>query len=252
MGHLQLLLRVHLGGDAGARVLLGQRVALDDAVKLHLGSAVHHHDAVVIAVKTGLDQQRGVRDGDTALPGIGEKLDQVRLILADERVQDRFEDGALLGVREDDAAKTGAVDGALRGQDLLAERLGHGLVRRRAYFDETVSDLVGVEDGGAQGGEDARDGRLARGDSTGQTDPQDERLAAPGHGRRRRPERQRGPGRKVGVLGHRATGRRRRRAARRVLRSRQAMVSGPTPPGTGVSQAARSAASRGWTSPTSV
>src|SRR2546427_7803562 len=43
-----------------------------------------HHDAMVIPVETGFDEQRGVGDGDTSLAGVGEELDQGCLFLADE------------------------------------------------------------------------------------------------------------------------------------------------------------------------
>src|SRR5207247_2284118 len=125
---LELLLRVHLRGGARAGLLLREAVALDDSIELDLGRAVDHHDAVVGAVEAGLDEQRRVGDRDAALAGVGKELDQVRLFLADQRVQDRFERGAPLGIGEDDAAESGAIDAAIRIQDLLAEDPGHRLV----------------------------------------------------------------------------------------------------------------------------
>jgi len=93
-------------------------------------------------------------------------------------------------------------------EDLVTEAIDDAVVRQPTLGHHVVSNLIGVDDERPELGHDARDSALARRDPAGQTDSQD-----PPRGRHASPA----P----------------RRAASSVLRSKRAIVSGPTPPGTG-------------------
>src|SRR5688572_16244223 len=116
-----------------------------------------------------------------------------------------------------------SVDAAVRSQKRPAEQGRDGSGRRRALSERLVHDIVGVDGGNASVLQSRKHVTLAGGDSARQCDPQHDAY---------RPQA------------------RRSSAATIVFAMSIAIVSGPTPPGTGVSAPAISATS-GCTSPTS-
>ena len=120
---------------------------------------------------------------------------------------------------EHDVAKPGTIDRAVGSDDLRPEPAAHRVGSWRARRDHVACERVRLDDAHAQAAKSGEHHALPRRDAAGERDAQHQRSrAAPS-------------------------------AARTVFDSSIATVSGPTPPGTGVSAPATSATS-GWTSPT--
>src|SRR5579864_7656044 len=140
---------------------------------------------------------------------------------------------------EHDFAQLRAIDFPIWVENSCAELadhfLGYGIFRLEVF----VREKIGFDDGAAALLQKSCDRGLSTGDSSGEADGQHivrMRLTFSGHQRR-------------DAAVSEARNPRRRRAAFTVLLMSIAIVSGPTPPGTGVTAPAISATS-GWTSPT--
>ncbi len=223
--------RVHL--EVGESALLGERhLRLDarqggplvetvpgaEATQLLAGVAVHDHEPVEPKVHPGLDEESGVGHQHRRSPP-GEVRGPTGLLGAHAGVDDGVQPRAGRGVREHHRRERDAVQRAVGAHDPGAEDLrdlAEGGAARRGHVPR---DGVQVERVEAVAGEPPQDVGLAAGDAAGQADPQQ-------------------------AL------RRRRAAARTVFESSIAMVSGPTPPGTGVSAPATGTTDGACTSPT--
>ncbi|BFO20618.1 hypothetical protein SHKM778_70060 [Streptomyces sp. KM77-8] len=83
---------------------------------------------------------------DDGVPGGG--LLQLAGASADQRVDDRVEDGQPLRVGEDDGPQPGPVQAAVGGENLRAEGVHDGREARRARFHDLARDPVGVDQHG--------------------------------------------------------------------------------------------------------
>src|SRR6185437_13148101 len=121
---------------------------------------------------------------------------------------------------EDTRRKRATIDFTSLCKDALTEFADHRVVRFPASRQHGMAELVGMDHQAAPAGERFRDEAFAAGEAPGESDFQH--------------------------LPHR------RSAASTVFAMSMAMVSGPTPPGTGVYAEARSTTSSGCTSPTRI
>ena len=144
---------------------------------------------------------------------------EIREPLADAAVDlgvdDGFEIGAGDAIAEDQPAEGRTIERAIGAQVGGTEAIDDARQSSRAGGDGVAGELVGIDDRGTEGSKPGEAIRLPRRDAAGQGCPPHGHMAA-----------------------------RRAAAALTVLRSRTAIVSGPTPPGTGVSAPATSATRR--------
>src|SRR6266852_568284 len=242
VGHAAFLIELHLRADS-AEGLLPRHPAGQQALHLLLRLTPGDHQAVETLVVAGFDQQRRLHDhhrarlsarqlGELAIQGVHDAG-------MDDAVQ-AFEPG---GVGEDDRGELGAVNAAVGGAHLATKLFEDLVVSGLAGLNQAARERVGIEYAAAELAHHCGHGALAAGNPSGEADVQHQRLA-------------------TFSAAVRATGRDapparlvafplRRRAALTVLLISMAMVSGPTPPGTGVIAPATPATS-GWTSPTRV
>ena len=136
---------------------------------LQLGGGVDH-DAPRrrTPARPHLGQQRDVVDDDRVL---GRCRLELGAAPVDQRVDDRLEPPAGVGVGEDERAHGGPVEVAVGreqvGPELLDDRRQPGRTPRH----DLARDEVGVDDDGPELGEDRRHGALAGCDAPGQADP---------------------------------------------------------------------------------
>ena len=90
--------------------------------------------------------------------------------LTGEGPDDAAETGKALRVAEDDGAEAAAVDGAGVVENLVAEGFDEEGVAGGAGGVGLMGDDVGVDDAGAEGGEEAGDLALAGGDAAREAD----------------------------------------------------------------------------------
>ncbi len=195
---------LHLRFEAGAGRPLVEAVAGSEPGELKGRVAVHDHQPVEPQVRPRLDEQRGVGHPDRPRPA-DETRGPRRLNGAHPRVDDRVQPRAGGGVREDHRGERRPVQSAVGREDAGAERVGDLGEDRAPRRGDVARHRVEVERVAAAAGQPSQDVGLAARDAAGQADPQH----APPLRRRRPP---RAP----------------------CSRSACAMVSGPTPPGTGV------------------
>ncbi len=127
-------------------------------------------------------------------------------------------------VGKDDSTEFLPIHSLIRGEDAASKFAHHILVSVGPGLDQTVGDLVGIQHAAAKFAKNRGDRGLSGGDSARQAHAQHQGLAATA------------PGAFIGAACARL-----RRAAFTVLLISKAMVSGPTPPGTGVIAPATSA-----------
>ncbi len=239
-----------LGGPLCVETLacgVGGQPALDEARQLHRRRAVGDDDAVEVLLRARLEQERDIHDRERTVADLLEAAEAGRDRAVDGGVHDGFEVAPRRHVSEHDRAKLAAIDGSIRRQDVGAEALGDRRCRLGARRGHAVRELVGVEARHAAPTEALEHVALPRRNSAGQG-YFDHRIADLGL--------------RISDCGLRIAGRAtypthlpyppipaRSRAAASVFLSSIAIVSGPTPPGTGDSAPATSATS-GCTSPT--
>jgi hypothetical protein len=95
-----------------------------------------------------------------------------------ERVHDAVEPLPGLRVREHDRGESGPVQRPVVPQHVLPEGLDDRGQARRAGLDDLPRDPVGVDHDGPPGGQESRDGALARSDPAGQPYAQHARTVA--------------------------------------------------------------------------
>jgi hypothetical protein len=93
-------------------------------------------------------------------------------------MDDPVEPRAGVGVGEHDRRERGSVQGAVRGQDAVAERLHDRGQARAARLEDLAGDAVGVDDDRSSLGQQRRDRALPRPDPAGQPDAQHPRTVA--------------------------------------------------------------------------
>src|SRR5918995_87560 len=211
--------------DSLARILEREAVARSQPPNLLRWSARGDHHRVEIRVASRFVQQGDVghckghrrKRGKPCLDG-----------LIHRGMHDGLQIPARFLVTEDNAAERLPVDAAVRRADGRAKSFQDARGARCARCDRRVREGVGVDGGNTVVGEPPPNPRLPRRDPAGERD-------------RAHPARQARD--MAGLLASRAS------AATSVLLRSSAIVSGPTPPGTGVSAPA-TAETPGWTSPT--
>src|SRR5207249_5544293 len=234
-----LLADRHLGGPAR----LGRRgieaVALAQPPLLQLGGTVDDDHAVEPEMDAGSDEQRGIRDEHRSRAAVGGPRPP-RLLLAHAWMDERVQARARAGIDEDEIAEPFPVDGPVGAEDRRAERAHHVVVGGAAGRHHVAGDGVEVQRLEARRGEPAQDVRLPTGDAAGEAHPQDARPSLRSRGMNPR-----------SLLSQGGYSPPRTPAARTVFFMSIAIVSGPTPPGTGVSAPATSRTDGACTSPTS-
>jgi hypothetical protein len=194
-----LLIHWPLGRKARARIGLTQIVSRHDAAKLLVGRTGRGDDDVDVSFMTRLVQQWDIGYGQRRFRG--QSREPARDGVVHRRVHDGLECVARLRIAEDDRTERAAIDAAVRIHDTGAET-GHHSRRTRAFRRERlVCQPIGIDRRNTTRRQPAQDVALSGSDAAGQRDAD--------HGVRFS-------------------------AAVTVLRRSKAIVSGPTPPGTGV------------------
>src|SRR6185295_6980719 len=103
--------------------------------------------------------------------------DLARDLAEDQRVDDRVEIAAAIGVGEDDRAEPLAVDRAVGREHVAPEGLDDALPALAPGRVDAVADLVGIDHVRAELGEHRADHALSGADAAGQAD--DHRLSLP-------------------------------------------------------------------------
>ena len=129
--------------------MLGQS-AFNKAGQPGLFVGPHHHDEGEEGCHTGFHQQRDVLDHDGAL---GNRVDDLLPALADQRVHDAVQLGALFVVLKCLGGQRGPVQGTVRKQDALTEGLDECGEALGARFDDLAGDDITVDDDPAAVGE---------------------------------------------------------------------------------------------------
>ncbi len=141
--------------------------AREGAFELLVAGAVRDHEHVVGSIGPGLHQQRRLhhchRDGSQIIEPTAD-------LLPHQRVDGPFESETEVAVPEHPAAEDAAVDAAIAVEDRHAEDASHrnGPLTPRSI--EIVDDGIRVEYRDGPVDEDARYGRLAGSESTGESD----------------------------------------------------------------------------------
>ena len=181
-----------------------QAITRLDAADLFGGLARAHDDGVELVLLAGLEQQRNVGHGHVRAGGkIGGPLLDAAVDLG---MDDGFEIGARCAVGEYESPESRPIERAIRAQETVAEPCEHSAESRRTWRDSLPRQPVRVDRGCAERGERAQAKGLACGNAAGERGAHH-----------------------VQAMPIRA------RAAATVFLSSIAIVSGPTPPGTGVS-----------------
>lgn len=203
-------------GEEGGAFGFGERAAGGDAVEETLELEGFGSGDADDGVETGApargagvrsgEDESGLDDGDGVGIALFEGSDEACLLGEHGRVDDGVElvDARVSGV-EGEAREGGAVERAVAVEDARAETLDDRSEDGLAGVHERAADFVGGEDVRAVRGEQARDGGFAAAEIAGEANAEH-----------------------AGYLP------RRRRAALTVFDMSMAMVSAPTPPGTGV------------------
>ena len=148
----------------GLRVATGQ-----ETLQLLLGGAPGDDQTVELFFKAGLDEQGGFNEDNVsvaaALP-LGEFLQHSGM---DARVNDGVEAGEFCGIGEDDRGQLRAVDAFTVRGDLAAEFCDSFSIGRLPWFDQLMSEGVGVKHCEALVAQYVGDGTFAAGDSAGET-----------------------------------------------------------------------------------
>jgi len=191
-------------------------------LQLLLGLAPDDGEQIVALPGAGFDEERRFDHRHRT----GTQRTQPRLDTGpDERMDGALEPRSGSRVGDDELGESTAIDATGGIEHRFPEEERDILGARAPGFVELVDMGVTIEDLGAEALENRPDGRLARRQTTGETDRARSRTHDPWP--------------------------RRRRAARAVLAMSMAMVSGPTPPGTGVIRPAMGATLVVSTSPQS-
>jgi hypothetical protein len=139
-----------------------------------------HEHQVVGRGQPALDEQRDVVHQHRRAAALG-LLGQLAGPLPDPRVDDRVQPPPRVVVAEDGGPERRAVEGAVGLHDAGAEGGDDLLEAGRARLDDLARHLVGVDHGGAAGGQGPGRRRLAGPDAARQPHPQHPaRLAAGG------------------------------------------------------------------------
>ena len=158
---------VDLSAQHGLGSMEVDAVPIHQALELDLTGTVDNRDTIHQLSKARLDQQGDHRDG----VGRPHLLKHVQGAGADQGVQQRLERLACGRVGKYHLAQGRAVECAGCANHPGAKLLAHGFKTGLARSDHVPRDLIGVDDAGAQIGEDARHDRLAAGDAAGEAHP---------------------------------------------------------------------------------
>ncbi len=139
-------------------------------LELLLRLAPGNHQAIQFFVNTGFDQKGGFHQGGVAHAAPLPFLELTEDDLGDARMDDGVEAVELGAIVENDGAEFCAVNTAIGGEHPLAEFVEDLVVCRLAWFDELVSQGVGVEDGETHFAEHGGDGAFAAGDAAGEAE----------------------------------------------------------------------------------
>ena len=186
--------------------------ALDEAGQFELIRGGHKDDAVeafvpgAAASVSGCKKKRGLDHGDGLGIGCAEGLELPFQLRENGGMHKgiKFLDPRMIGV-EGEGGESAAIKRTVGGQDLRPEMVKDRREDGLAGPHHRAANLVGAEPMGAHAGEQATDRGFPTREFAGEADPQ-----------------------------HPSQPTRRNRAALTVLAMRVAMVSAPTPPGTGV------------------
>ncbi|MNP42019.1 hypothetical protein D3C76_1357540 [compost metagenome] len=166
MGVAQAFFAAGLGLEDGLHLFGAGLVAQQGALHLQRLRCIDHQQAVGALVLAGLHHQRRNehRIGRLGLGQVAEDL------LADQRMQQRFEPQALLRVGKDQLAQGGAVELAVFEQHPRAETLDDTGQRRAARLDHPARGLIGVDQVHTQLDKALRSGALATADAAGKAE----------------------------------------------------------------------------------
>ncbi len=229
--HPPLFVDGHLRRDPLPRLLDRQPPSnplLCQTSNLLLRGTPSDHQAIQLLVKSSFNQQSGLhhRDGVRIASFDGGEL--ANLLCKNWRVHNGVQTREALWISEHDGAKLRPVDEIIRREDAASKFANHCVVSFASGLDHPVRDLVRFEDVAAEFAKHRDHRGLPSGDPSGQADAQHQGLAAATPALRATAS--------VGIAPAL-----RRPAAFTVLLISMAIVSGPTPPGTGVIAPATSA-----------
>src|SRR6185295_8421305 len=159
-------LRPHARLDPLAREVARDREALVDRVPRRGDDpeALDHAGALRLDAHRRLEHDLAVEAGRPPLGDLAEHL------LEDQRMNDRVQLSAALGIAEDDRAEPLPVDRPVGRDDAVAERLDQPSPSLAAVLVHAMADLVGVDDVRAELLEHAADEALPRSDAAGEAD----------------------------------------------------------------------------------
>src|SRR2546421_1322384 len=149
-----------------ARLLQGGSVAGPQPADLELLVAVDDKHTIELGPEILLDEQR---DDQDLVRTTGSRRARFHR-RADRGMRQSLEIGARLGIRKHDVTQCRAVEMPVRSQDRAAKTLHQALQRRLTGLHDLACNLVGVDDGDAEGAEELGRGGLAAGDSSGEAD----------------------------------------------------------------------------------
>ncbi len=155
-----------LGRENGASLLERRAVAGLQAPDLQRFVAIDDEDPIDPRSVALLDEQG---EGEDLIGAVGRRCPLLEG-LEDGWVCQRFETRARSRVGEDELTQRAAIEAAVGTKISLAESLDDTGEERRSGGRDLACDDVGIDDGHAEGGKQARDGGFAAGDAAGQAD----------------------------------------------------------------------------------
>lgn len=168
LGFSAFVLQWCLGGFSAGEVGVVPASGGLEAGEPQRSRGVDEEDRVAVGVEADFEQEGSVEDdGPGAVSGgLGDGVDAH---VSEERVEEGFEALSLSGVVEDDGGDGGAVDGLIGREDCVPPPLREG-VTDVGLGEEGAGLCVGVDDGGALCGEEARDGGFSGADTAGEAE----------------------------------------------------------------------------------
>ena len=170
VGLSRTFLVAHLRVDARHRGILGEVVALLEAVNGHLHGRHYHPDLVAEVLPLRFEEYGGFQDDDRASILAADLLHLVLDEGADLRPDDCVQALQLAGRAEDLAAEDTTVDRAVLRDDVMPEGVHDLLEPGGTRLIRAVSQAVSVDDDSADLAEHLRGRRLSRRNPPGEAD----------------------------------------------------------------------------------
>jgi len=170
VGPSDFLCQWHLAADASDRFSAGEAVSFLEARNLGVAVGGDHDGCVDAFVYAGLEQERHFIDDHSMGFAFGDPTHESLLLACDMGVDDSFKLAQFGPVSENKGSQLTTIEGAVRIEDGLAERVYDLAPGRLAWPHDIVGQLVGIDDRCAALFEHLGDGSFAGGDAACETD----------------------------------------------------------------------------------